>query len=121
MTAPIKLDSVDRIVVQLPGVGALVLDTDVYMAALQEGAKLVPAITPQHGRADEPLVDDEQLAALLNIPASWIAQKAREGAIPSYVFGRWRRYCPSEVKGAVRAKPLPEPVPEQFKLFPELE
>jgi hypothetical protein len=47
--------------------------------------------------------------------------KGREGVIPSFVFGRWRRYCPSEVKDSVRAKPLPEPGPEQFKLFPELE
>lgn len=93
----------DRILIPLPGIGTLALDGDAYRAALAEGSKLGAAPKAPGAVTDEPLMDADQLAALLNIPASWIEQKAREGVIPSLEFGRWRRFRRSEVEAAVRA------------------
>lgn len=93
----------DRVLIPLPGVGTLALDGDTYKAALAEGAKLCAAPAPSPAIQDEPLLDSDQLAALLSVPASWIEQKAREGVIPSLEFGRWRRFRRSEVEAAVRA------------------
>jgi len=94
----------DRIVVVLPDGRALALEADAYAAALADGAKVCPASTSHGNGASEPLLDSEQLAAALSIPATWLEQKAREGAIPSLEFGRWRRFRRSEVEAAVRGK-----------------
>jgi len=90
----------DRIVVWLPNGRALVLEAEIYEAALAQGSKLCAAPAD----SGEPLLDAEQLAAELRIPATWIEQKAREGVIPSLEFGRWRRFRRSEVEAAVRGK-----------------
>jgi len=90
----------DRIVVWLPNGRALVLEAETYEAALAQGSKLCAAPAD----SGEPLLDAEQLAAELRIPATWIEQKAREGVIPSLEFGRWRRFRRSEVEAAVRGK-----------------
>jgi excisionase family DNA binding protein len=92
----------DRIVVLLPDGRALALDAEVYRAALEEGSKLCAAPALPSAATNEPLMDADQLAALLNIPATWLEQKAREGVIPSLEFGRWRRFRRSEVEGSVR-------------------
>jgi excisionase family DNA binding protein len=96
----------DRIVVLLPDGRALALEPDVYRTALAEGAKLcgVPARAQPERPESEPLLDSDQLAAVLAIPASWLEQKAREGAIPSLQFGRRRRFKRSEVEAAVLAR-----------------
>jgi excisionase family DNA binding protein len=94
----------DRIVVVLPDGRALALEADVYRAALEEGAKLCAAPVTSRDAPGEPLLDAEQLAVVLAIPSSWLEQKAREGGIPSYEFGRWRRFKRSEVEAAVRGK-----------------
>jgi excisionase family DNA binding protein len=96
----------DRIVVVLPDGRALALEAEAYAAALREGAKLCAAPAAPHDPPDEPLLDAEQLATVLGIPSTWLEQKAREGAIPSYEFGRWRRFKRSEVEAAVRGKRL---------------
>jgi excisionase family DNA binding protein len=88
----------DRVLVVLPAIGTLVLDAEVYQAALAEGSKLAPAPGPP-----EPLLDPDQLASSLGIPVTWVEQAAREGRIPSYPFGRWRRFKRSEVEGAMRS------------------
>jgi excisionase family DNA binding protein len=95
----------DRIVIPLPGVGSLVLDVDTYRAGLVEGAKTAPECShTRDGIVNEPLLDADQLAIALGIPATWIEQKAREGVIPSLEFGRWRRFRRSEVEEAVRQR-----------------
>jgi excisionase family DNA binding protein len=93
----------DRVLVPLPGVGTLALTDDAYRAALAEGAKLNHAPALSGAATDEPLMEAEQLAGLLNVPVTWLEQKAREGVIPSLEFGRWRRFRRSEVEAAVRA------------------
>jgi len=92
----------DRIVIVLPDGRTLALEADAYHSALAEGAKLCPAPSGSNAAASEPLLDAQQLAALLKVPATWIEQKAREGVIPSLAFGRWRRFRRSEVEAAVR-------------------
>jgi excisionase family DNA binding protein len=92
----------DRILVVLPDGRALALDAERYQVALSEGADLSAAPVTRGVPTNEPLVDADDLAALLKVPASWIEQKAREGVIPSLEFGRWRRFRRSEVEAAVR-------------------
>jgi excisionase family DNA binding protein len=91
----------DRVLIPLPGVGTLALDGDVYREALAEGSKLSAAPGASYAATSEPLVDSDELATLLKVPATWIEQKAREGVIPSLEFGRWRRFRRSEVESAV--------------------
>lgn len=92
----------ERILVVLPDGRALALGAEAYQSALAEGGKLWAAPATHSEATSEPLVDADQLAALLNIPATWIEQKAREGVIPSLEFGRWRRFRRSEVEDSVR-------------------
>jgi excisionase family DNA binding protein len=53
---------------------------------------------------DEPLLDAEQLAAVLHVPVTWVEQAARDLRIPSIEFGRWRRFKRSEVESHVRSR-----------------
>jgi excisionase family DNA binding protein len=94
----------DRVLVVLPDGRALALDPEVYQTALAEGVKLgsAPGASPA-ATNNEPLVNADQLAAALGVPATWIETAARQGRIPSYDFGRWRRFRRSEVEAAVRA------------------
>lgn len=93
----------DRMVlIPLAGIGTLALDSETYRAALAEGARLGSSSFKAASDVAEQLLDADELAALLHIPATWIEQKAREGAIPSLEFGRWRRFRRSEVEAAVR-------------------
>jgi len=94
----------DRIVVVLSDGRALALDGEAYWAALAEGSKLCTSSLPPGAATNEPLVDAGQLAALLNIPATWLEQAAREGRIPSLQFGRWRRFRRSDVELAVSVR-----------------
>ena len=43
------------------------------------------------------LLDAEQVAALLNVHASWVLSAARSGVLPSVALGRWRRFRRSSV------------------------
>jgi excisionase family DNA binding protein len=98
-------DAPARILIPLPGIGTLSLDPETYRAALADGAARAGTHAPSPaGNDGEPLFDAEQLAAMLNIPATWLEQAAREGRIPSLQFGRWRRFRRSEVEAAVRGK-----------------
>ena len=90
----------DRVIIPMPGIGTLVLDSETYRAGLHEGAALNPM--SQEPAADESLLDSEQLAAVLGVPATWIEQAARESRIPSLRIGRRRRFRRSEVEAAVR-------------------
>ena len=83
---------------------ALALEAEAYQAALAEGSRLCAGAAVSRDPPDEPLLDAEQLAAALGIPSTWLEQKARESAIPSYEFGRWRRFRRSEVEAAVRGQ-----------------
>ena len=71
----------DKVLVAVPGLGVLALEPETYRRALADGAQLAgSAAAPLP--ADEPLLDAEQLALALDIPRTWIEQRAREGNIP---------------------------------------
>jgi excisionase family DNA binding protein len=40
----------------------------------------------------EPLLDADAVAALLNVPVSWVRESTRSGAMPCVELGRYRRY-----------------------------
>jgi excisionase family DNA binding protein len=44
-----------------------------------------------------PLLDARQAAAILNVPASWIAAEARAGRIPHVRLGRYVRFSSDEL------------------------
>ena len=92
----------DCVFIPLAGIGTLSLTRQEFTAALAAGAALAPPSGASASVA-EPLLDAEQLAAQLNVPASWIEQAAREGRIPVLRFGRWPRFRRSDVEAAVRA------------------
>jgi excisionase family DNA binding protein len=91
----------DRVILPIAGVGVLALDREVFEAALVAGSELRAANRPAQAVRDEPLLDADQLAAVLSVPVSWIELAARQGRIPSLEFGRWRRFRRSEVEAAV--------------------
>jgi excisionase family DNA binding protein len=63
------------------------------------GARLNPLPEPTEN-PNEQLLDSQQLAHILQVPVTWIEQKAREGTIPSLPVGRRRRCRRSAVEAA---------------------
>ena len=51
---------------------------------------------PPGGRGDR-LLDATELAALLNVPVTWVRESTRSGAIPHIKLGRYRRYREADV------------------------
>ena len=90
-----------RVLILLPGVGTLALEEEVYRRALEEGARFSIS-TESTEDPNEKLLDSQQLAEVLQIPATWIEQQAREGNIPSLSFGRRRRFRRSSVEAAIQ-------------------
>jgi excisionase family DNA binding protein len=63
--------------------------------AVRELAREVAALI---GRETfSPLLDARQAAAILNVPASWIAAEARAGRIPHVRLGRYVRFNGEEL------------------------
>jgi excisionase family DNA binding protein len=94
----------DRVLVAVPGLGVLALPADTFRAALGAGTELIGGgATSRTNPPPDPLLDAEQLAEVLRVPATWIEQAAREGRIPSLQFGRWRRFRRADVEAAVLA------------------
>lgn len=89
----------DKVLIPLAGIGTLALDREAFEAALAEGAGITAP--PPSAGSDEPLMDSEQLAAVLHIPQTWLEQAAREQRIPSIQAGRWRRFRRSAVEQAL--------------------
>jgi excisionase family DNA binding protein len=92
----------DRILIPLADGQWLALDGEDFNTALAAGAALM-APTATAINATEPLLDANELAAALQLPATWVEQAAREQRIPSLEFGRWRRFKRSEVEAHVRS------------------
>lgn len=91
----------DRVLVPLPSGQWLALEPEAFRQALTDGASIAasPVATAQPN--DEPLMDAEQLAAVLGIPQTWIEDRARRGEIPSIRAGRWRRFSRRAVEQAL--------------------
>ena len=103
--------STTRVLIPVPGLGVLALPADRLAAALAEGAALSSAPGGSHAvesASMEKLMDADELASHLGVAASWLEQAARQGRIPSLMFGRWRRFKRSEVERAVRANGVGE-------------
>lgn len=69
-----------------------VLDADALDALARRVAELV-ALTPF-----PPLVDAEQAARLLGVPASWVLAEARANRIPHVCLGKYRRFDPEALR-----------------------
>jgi excisionase family DNA binding protein len=54
-------------------------------------------ITASPADGIEPLVDAEEIAALLHVTPRWVNESARRGRIPSIPCGRYRRFKKSAV------------------------
>jgi len=82
----------DRVIVPIAGIGTLVLDAEVYHAALQ------PVSTgPSRIEAEQPLlVDAAKLGELTNTAASWWEAAARNSDCPSLFVGKYRRFNVAE-------------------------
>lgn len=57
-------------------------------------AMLESRLSAERGAA---LVNVEQAAMIIDVPASWLAGEARRGTFRSYKRGHYRRYDPREV------------------------
>lgn len=68
------------------------MSAPVDIAAL--AAELADLIGAQ---ATPPLLDDDQAAELLNVPASWLGREARAGRVPHVRLGHYRRYRRDEL------------------------
>jgi len=49
------------------------------------------------GSLPDRLLDDRELAAILGVKASWVAESARQGQIPHVRLGRYRRFVLTDV------------------------
>lgn len=90
----------DRVLVPLPDGRWLALSREAFEAALAEGATAMSA-TAAPPDPIEPLLEAEQLAKALNLPATAIERLAREERIPFIECGRWRRFRRSAVEAAL--------------------
>ena len=89
----------DRVLIPLPGIGTLVLDSEVYRKALAAGAELgsAPPPPPSGEPPAQKLLSDKDMEAATGIPASWFATQARERRIPFRKLGRYVRFDFAEV------------------------
>lgn len=46
---------------------------------------------------NEPLLDVQAVAALLNVPVSWVYSSAEQGTLPSVKVGRYVRFVASDI------------------------
>lgn len=98
----------DRVLVVVPGVGALALEAEVLREALAQGVELLAAQAPSpatHGV--EPLLDADQAAVQLNVTARWLEDSARAGIVPHHKFGRFIRFRVSELAAHSRIEGAP--------------
>lgn len=78
----------DRVIIPIPGVGTVILDADVYQAALRPTSVPSPEIKAE----SQLLVDASKLGELTSTSASWWEAAARESDCPSLFVGKYRRF-----------------------------
>ncbi len=94
----------DRIAVALPDGRWLAMSAEVFAEALAAGARMIGAPAGSAAATDdEPLLDAEQLAEVLGVPATRIEALARQRAIPAIRVGRYWRFSRREVEKALKA------------------
>jgi excisionase family DNA binding protein len=52
----------------------------------------------------EPLLDSEQVAKILGVEPGYVYSQARAKKIPSVRFGKYRRFCPVQLKKWIERK-----------------
>ena len=95
------------VVVPVPGVGVLVLDDDVFKAALERGKAFAPVNGAAHPSVPDPeeaLLTAEQLSEKTGVPASWYLEQARKRLVPCHKIGRYVRFTLSEVSEATKVE-----------------
>jgi len=65
--------------------------TDVRQLAADLAEELLPLLRDQPSYPG-PLLDADQAAELLSVPASWVRAEARAGRIPNLQLGHYRRF-----------------------------
>jgi excisionase family DNA binding protein len=50
------------------------------------------------------LLDSDEVAVVLHVPAKWVRTAAREGKLPSVRLGRYRRFVLADVLAYVEAQ-----------------
>ena len=65
----------------------------------------VDALLPQPEKSFYTIKD---VAKMLSLPETWLAQKAREGKIPSTEFGFYRRFSKADVEAITKGLKLNE-------------
>jgi len=82
----------------------LALDASAFAAALEAGARLVPATPGEPTPATEarPLVDVTALAREINVAVSQIRELVRRKQIPVVRVGRHHRFDVEDVKAALK-------------------
>jgi hypothetical protein len=78
----------DRVIIPIAGLGTLVLDFEVYQAALQPFVAPSFQVKPDQGL----LVDAAKLGELTSTAASWWEAAARNSDCPSIFVGKCRRF-----------------------------
>lgn len=53
---------------------------------------------------DEKLIGPKEIADTWSLPLSWVYAKAEAGMLPSLKIGRYRRFCPSEIRAWLEAQ-----------------
>jgi hypothetical protein len=99
----------DRVLIPLPGVGALLLDRETFAAALAAGAEMTAGSVPSPASAAERLLDADQAAAQMNITPRWLEDSARAGIIPHVKLGKFTRFRVSEIAAHCRIEGAPMP------------
>lgn len=91
----------DRVLIPLPGIGALALSREAFEAALAEGCRAIAAPSIATTADGEPLLDAAGLAAQLGLPQTWIEDRTRRDELPCIRAGRWIRYNRRAVEQAL--------------------
>jgi len=94
------------IVVPLSDGRALALTLAEYQAALERGRELVPAATgaPSRSAPADEVTDAAGMEQRTGVPASWWAEAARRGDVPSIQAGKYRRFRVAAALDALEAK-----------------
>lgn len=94
----------DLVLIPVPGLGVLALDSEAFVAALVAGTALRPLAESSAAPAAPRLMTSEQLGEQLSIPATWLEEAARRDEIPSVRAGKYVRFDPDEVMGSLNPR-----------------
>ena len=73
---------------------------DAFLSSVQEIRALKTEIQRQANSNThlEPLLEAEQVAKILGVDPGYVYSQARAQKLPSVQFGKYRRFCPTQLK-----------------------